>query len=255
MPGVYDIVINGDIVEKRLNDNHAISLKIKDKLKSVEESTIFMDIIKNSHELEIIGPYINKCTEVNRDGSYTSPFITGINLMDILPADHPLCAISLFKSQYIQITEFVAKKILKKLFELEMTLHKYNKREDLVGDWFLHNLIYNIESDNIINVDLEGFYTYRNKNHESDLTYYLPMQFDACREELLCRYNTHIFSIILWPPTEPYFDEILEDISENYYLLLDRDLEIPDMKIFVDKVYELDVRCDKSYLPKKTNIM
>jgi len=98
---------------------------------------------------------------------------------------------------------------------------------------------------------LEGFYTYYGNSPMCDLKSYIPNQFNSCKKEVLTQINSNIFTIILWNPAEKFYNEIENIIKKDFTIILNKEHKINNMKTFVDKIYELDVRCHKPYLPKK----
>jgi len=93
-----------------------------------------------------LNKHICKVISISRDGGYTSPFIKGYNLL-------------LLKNESkFNLSPRIKSKIISAINELIASLEKYQKKYGyILGDWFLSNLMYNINQNRIINVDLEGF--------------------------------------------------------------------------------------------------
>jgi len=254
MPGVFKIQVDNGIMTKQLNTNNSTARKILQELKVAENLKIYK-IQLNSHSLPIIGQFIEKPINIKDNGNYTMKYIEGLNLMDILKKQDEKCFIAGWDSKELKLNFETGKDILKHLLYLENKLHEYGKIYSLRGDWFLHNLIYDIKKTQIYNVDLEGFYIYYGNSPMCDLKKYIPSQFNACKKEILNQINSNIFTIILWNPAEKYYNEIENIIKDEFTILFNSEKSINNMKTFVDKVYELDVRCHKPYLPKKIEIL
>ena len=159
MPGIFNINIKDGIVYKSFNNENAYGKSLQKKIKYDMEKYIYY--ITNSYKLPIIGQYIPECIDVNNtNGSYSMKFIEGINLMDLLNKNDNACKSAGWISKEIKLEKGMIEDIVIELTNLEEKLYEYNKQYTLRGDWYLHNLIYNINSKRIYNVDLEGFYTY-----------------------------------------------------------------------------------------------
>ena len=254
MPGVFNIKINDGIINKILNSSNLTAKKIINELKNPENLKIYK-IHLVSHNLPIIGEFIEKPINIKNNGDYSMRYIEGINLMDILKKQDKKCLIAGWNSKELKLNFETGQDILKHLLYLENKLFEYSKIYSLRGDWFLHNLIYDTKRKKIYNIDLEGFYSYYGNSPMCDLKSYIPSQFSACKKEILNQINSNIFTIILWNPAEKYYNEIENIIKKDFTILFNSEKSINNMKTFVDKVYELDVRCHKPYLPKKIEIL
>ena len=254
MPGVFNIKIENDIVYKELNIKNPTGRNLKNKLSNNEKEINEYKKHLDSYKLPIIGKFTAPPLSVNDNGNYTMKFISGINLMDILDKNDPLCKNARWKSKEIKPNNDISINILKQSFILEHSLNLH-KNLSLRGDWFLHNMIYNEQNNIIYNVDLEGFYSYFGKSAMCDLKKYLPTQFSSCRNQLLKNINSNIFSVILWNPINKYYNNIEKEIKDNYKIVFDLNYKINNMDTFVDKVYELDVRCHKPHLRTKKDIL
>tara|TARA_Y100000816_G_C26067466_1_gene561109 strand:- start:69 stop:1052 length:984 start_codon:yes stop_codon:yes gene_type:complete len=254
MPGVFDVTIKENKVYKKVNKNHSIGKNLINQLKNPTNRNRYIKAL-NSDKLDIIGEFIAPPLEIYDNGDYNMKEINGVNLMDILPRNNHLCKMANWKSKQLTLDKTLCKSILEQLIVLETSLYRYNKITTLSGDWFLHNLIYDFSMNKIYNIDLEGFYTYKGKSDMSDLTYFIPEQFGTCKKYLLQQMKISIFSVILWNPVEKYYQEIQDLIEKNFPIILNTEHTVKNMKTFVDRVYELDVRCHKPYLPKKIDIL
>lgn len=180
MPGVFNINIKDGIVYKSLSDSNKAQ-KIQKRIKTEKNKYIYH--ITNSCKLPIIGEYIPECIDVNTNGSYSMKFIEGINLMDLLKKEDDECKNAGWISKEIKLEKNIIEDIIVELTNLEEKLYEYNKQYTLRGDWYLHNLIYNINSKRIYNVDLEGFYTYCYKHKNCN---------PVCKPETLSKHYKHL---------------------------------------------------------------
>jgi hypothetical protein len=111
-----------------------------------------------------LDPYLREhCVEVRnirRDGGYTSDYVEGINLAEL--RDELL--------GHNVASESVMKNVISAINRLVNDLRCYCKTNGrLVGDWPLHNLVYSLKSDEILNVDSEGFFSWHNASEENDM--------------------------------------------------------------------------------------
>ena len=251
MPGFFNIQYENGIVIKTINKSNIYANKLLQKLQNQDEFDNYKDIILNSYKLKWIGKHISTVIDVRRNGGYEMSFITGLNLMDILPKKHELCKKAGWESKELLLTKEQSIKILSGLINLEINLHKYDELYALYGDWFLHNLILD-ESDNIIkNIDLEGFYSYKKGSPMCDLKVHIPRQFNACKYEILKSLKSHFFSVILWNPVKQFYNDICKYIATNHVILYENTIKIENMDTFVQDVYEMDKRCYKPNLKFK----
>jgi hypothetical protein len=251
MPGIYNISIKDGIITKTINMLNPYARKLKQKLQDTDEFTKYSQILNECYRMPLIGKNICKCNNIDDDGTYQSKFIEGINLMDLLPSSHTLCLKANYKSNNITIDKQTTFNILVKLFELEQNMILYSKNGNLTGDWFLHNLIYSPKDNMIYNVDLEGFYTYRKNEVYCNMLYLIPNQFNILKKVLCRNVGLHLFSIILWPPVQHLFSEIIGKIQKDISLIHGMSINMGNMHQFIQKTYELDVRCHKPYLIDK----
>tara|TARA_B100001094_G_C17987157_1_gene698245 strand:+ start:110 stop:757 length:648 start_codon:yes stop_codon:yes gene_type:complete len=138
----YDIYINNNntIVYKIIN-NTKLGKKLKKSIQNNKEYKIYKNILKNAHKN--IYNHTIPAFDIKRDGSYKSKYIKGYRL-DKLNKN---------------INKNILKKIIKQINILKRNL--YDNRNNLKGDWALHNLIYSIKDNKIYNIDLEGYYSYQ----------------------------------------------------------------------------------------------
>ena len=155
MTGIYKIIINGHLVLKYLRKYEEIAKNIHYSLKNNRHWILFKNIIRFSYKKPFIGKHINKGFQLDMKGynpitraDYCSPLIKGPLISDI-----DIGSLNTNRSFHLLFS----------LQELLTNLYLYqNHQNQLTGDWTFHNLIWEDSSGLIINIDLEGFYTYSN---------------------------------------------------------------------------------------------
>jgi len=136
--GLFKIFIEGNIIYKKNCKKRPIFKK--------NHKNYYFNLLKNITKIDIIGKYSIDAIKIEENGSYYSKYFkNSIRLFDC--------------------NKFTNKDIWKdiciKLEELVIDLRKYNnKYGTLIGDWALHNIIYDLDTKKLYNIDLEGFYTY-----------------------------------------------------------------------------------------------
>ena len=144
MVGVYLLKRKEGYLEKYLNRNHPVGQQLYRRLKGKKQHRAsFQRIITESWKLPVIGKHIVRGQVLSRLGGYRSPFIAGFTLASI-------------PYQQTGIRNLLV--LLHSLTELRYNIQRYRRDHTLTGDWASHNLVFN--GSRIINVDLEGFYTY-----------------------------------------------------------------------------------------------
>ena len=142
---VYDFFISADesVIYKK-NKNRPS--EIKELLESDAAKNDFKGILSGEGITPGLRPHIVNGFDYEEDGSYKSEFIHGFRL-DLI-ANYELTE-KLFSDIVIQCQNLLG--------SLEIAAAE----EELFGDWALHNLVYSLKYERIINVDLEGFMTYK----------------------------------------------------------------------------------------------
>ena len=147
MVGVYQIKVHRGIVYKSLRTDNEVGEKLWKRLRRPKNRQFFKNLIENMSKDHILGHHvvIGKCS--NQRADYHSPLIQGYGLSEMERIEN------LVTYQLVNLLASIAV-ILKSLGEYQRR-HGY-----LIGDWTLHNLIYQVGTGLILNIDLEGFYTY-----------------------------------------------------------------------------------------------
>lgn len=100
-------------------------------------------------------------TEVTRDGGYRSSYVEGYNLLEIRHAAG--------QDRHLP-REVRPAEVVLAIDELLEDLKIFAAQKGpLCGDWVLQNLIYDCRARNILNVDLEGLYTYHDPDFEANI--------------------------------------------------------------------------------------
>ena len=136
-----------------INDDESVILKKVSGLDSDysrklsrENSRINLVKLFGGHEFpDYLQEHIVKGFDIEADGSYKSVYVHGYRLDLLSERAVPPSQ----KSKIIFEINSLAKKLI-----------QANNAGDLFGDWALHNLIFCLELERIVNVDLEGFVTY-----------------------------------------------------------------------------------------------
>ncbi|HVT82716.1 MAG TPA: methyltransferase domain-containing protein [Phycisphaerae bacterium] len=111
-----------------------------------------------------LGPHLPRIVSVDKLGGYESEFVTGPNLAEVRL--HVYRSLSLLPG--LDPSALVAA-----IRALRTHLDDYRAAGGApCGDWALHNLVFDIESGAIKNVDLEGFYTYGATDMEASPAFY-----------------------------------------------------------------------------------
>jgi len=147
MVGVYQIKSHGNYIYKYLKRDNEVGEKLLKRLKNPKQLDIFKYLIENLYRNSLFGKHVVKGHCLTNRGDYMSPLIIGPCL-----ADNQRLA-SLPNNTLVEI--LVAIGILTK----SLTSY-YFKKGYIIGDWTLHNIIFNLKTGQLLNIDLEGFYTY-----------------------------------------------------------------------------------------------
>ncbi|MCM3574706.1 hypothetical protein M3172_16030 [Mesobacillus subterraneus] len=161
--GMFKIFINRQnyTVVKVIKKDNTNSYSFYKKMKSKKYFMDYLQVIENACNIPIIGEHATKVVKVFRNGGYIAPYIHGENLQVI-------------KLKLISGEFFLEPKEWGSFFNaidtLYVNLERYhNKYNNITGDWMLYNLMYDLKSKSIINIDLEGFYTWSGNQRPNDI--------------------------------------------------------------------------------------
>ena len=140
----YDFFISMDesIIYKKNNQS---SQQFNALISNEETLNRFKKVLDGSIFEPVLQQHIPNGFELETDGSYKSKFMHGFRL-DMIHT--------------YEIIEEVSQMILEQCELLIQNLALIDSQNDLFGDWALHNLVFSLEYQCIMNVDLEGFLTY-----------------------------------------------------------------------------------------------
>ncbi len=127
------------------------------KLRDPMESERYQHTLKSLKEFPVLGPHICPLVDVYPDGGYVCEYVPGANLL-VVHQEIEQGRSSLLNDQP------KAARILAATEVLTARLREYAARYGgLIGDWPPTNLVYDERKDCLVNVDLEGFYTYQDQ--------------------------------------------------------------------------------------------
>ena len=147
MVGVYYITIQNNTVYKHLKTDNEVGDKLSRRLKKKHQVVNFKYLIETLYLDKSLGDHIVQGTCLNKKGDYKSPLIKGPRL-----------------SNFDQIKELPTNMLIAVVISsgilVKAITNYYRQKGYLIGDWTLHNIIFNIKTGYLVNIDLEGFYTY-----------------------------------------------------------------------------------------------
>ena len=156
--GVFDIYHHPgrkEIIKIPRRDDY-YSYYFWDSLRDASQYEKYRKILLNACQQAHIGEHVVAVNEVFRSGGYISPYIDGFLLADL--------GYSL-DSALVPVQD-----VLDALDDLECSLTVcVGVGMPLSGDWELHNLLFDPGERRIINVDVEGFYSFAPGRRENQL--------------------------------------------------------------------------------------
>lgn len=153
MVGVYQIVRQGNWVLKYLSSTHPVAKQIRHQLRKKKQYNYFCHVIQSSCQQKHLGKHIVSGRLLGRKGDYASPWIEGLTLQEIQSIRH---------WSTLDSDGTYRKRILTAIHQLQQSIrHAHKENKYIRGDWTLHNIIFREKDSRLINIDLEGFYTYR----------------------------------------------------------------------------------------------
>ena len=142
---VYDFFISKDesVIYKK---NKNAPSRFNKLMQNEDRKNDFKNILSGEGIIKDLRPNVVNGFDLETDGSHKSEFIHGYRLDLIREYD---------------LSEDIFLKIIVECKKLLLKLKIAALDEVLIGDWALHNLVYSLKYECIINVDLEGFVTYK----------------------------------------------------------------------------------------------
>lgn len=149
------IFYDQDNVFKVVKFSDAYGLKLLLSLLDTQEYDRYRRTLGSLGSLEFLNRHIAGLTGIYRTGSYSSPYINGYNLQLLAAGQKGPDA------RGLSIGAETRSDIKGAVSELLEALRNYDRKHGfLIGDWHLSNLLYDPKAKRVVNVDLEGFYTY-----------------------------------------------------------------------------------------------
>ena len=143
--------------------NKPCSVNLYKKIKNKRNFIEYSSTIKSLSADPILGKHFPPVREVKRNGGYSSLYIEGYNLLLLLDDLR-------FGRNLPQDIE--SSDLIKAINELLNSLSKFGQQNGCIyGDWTLDNLLYDRLNKKIKNVDLEGYYMYRQDQPSADMRY------------------------------------------------------------------------------------
>lgn len=144
---------------KIISAKHHYGEHLRAELKNKETFGSYEHRLLHLKNLPLISEHIVQVHKVYRSGSYLCDYHDGYNIADVEARNN---------------NNALKKEILVALNNLIAELEQYEKitGETLIGDWNLQNLLYLPKQKKILNVDLEGFFTYSSDYKAHEYKYY-----------------------------------------------------------------------------------
>lgn len=159
--GVFQVLICGDGADRqvwkvRRNDT-LFGKNLARELKDPSTFSQYSGRLKTISTDPIVGKHFASVSAIAADGGYCSPFVDGYNLAVLR---HEYC-LNLGLPAGVSRAELTGA-----IERLLGSLREYRRHNDrLIGDWTLHNLVFDRLSRTIINVDVEGAFMYGGGAH------------------------------------------------------------------------------------------
>ena len=159
MVGVYYLKFTQTHVFKHLQCNHPVGKQLCRDLKRPGKLKRFRHVIEHSSQKQNLGKHIVSGRNLTYPGDYSSPIILGMTLSQ-------LSKVSNITWNAMDPSQIKRHQLITAIGQLQTAIRKtiqnpdLSKKKFITGDWALHNLVYDEKNNNIVNVDLEGFYTY-----------------------------------------------------------------------------------------------
>lgn len=140
----FDFFISDDESVIYKKNNHSNPL-IEQLLQDEEKRRFFSQLLAGHALGESLQLHVVEGFDLEPDGSYKSEFLHGFRL-DLLHT--------------YNLSQEQANSILRACEIFIERITDSNSKGNLTGDWALHNLVYSLKYERIVNIDLEGFLFY-----------------------------------------------------------------------------------------------
>ena len=145
--GIFNITIKDGIIIKELKSINIIKNK-NIYININKNSVLFTNVVMNIHKDELIGHFVEPALNVNGT-SYSMRYISNSICLNNIEE---------IKKLSVEIKENIKKQIINIFSILK------NNYPNIKGDWLPSNLVYDKDQNKVLNIDLEGFFSY-NENY------------------------------------------------------------------------------------------
>lgn len=148
----FRIYKKGNSIVKVFNfyKSHASGIQTYMKLKDPREFKKFCHILYGLKTNKYLHNHICKRIKIMKNIGYETEFVEGINLHDLWLD---------VRKKDVNLNKITRKHITAAIANLIHCLNKIEKSSEIIGDWYLYNVIFDSKSKKLINVDVEGFYS------------------------------------------------------------------------------------------------
>ncbi|WP_409303498.1 hypothetical protein [Peribacillus sp. SCS-155] len=165
--GVYKVFIkksnNNISVVKIPRKDTIYSLNLIKSIRSNYKFSQFQETLSSLSSHKYIHKHIVNFNKIYRNGGYESNYIVGYNLKSLY---------DYYSEWPIDKKPFIPSELNAAIDQLIYNLELYQKEYGgLEGDWDIQNMMYDTNNKKIVNVDLEGFFLYRNNELETQLDF------------------------------------------------------------------------------------
>lgn len=140
----YNFFISADESVIYKKNNHS-NPSIKEFLRDEGKRSFFSQLLSGNALGESLQLHVVKGFDLEADGSYKSEFIHG------------------FRLDLLHTYDLSQEQVNSILLACELFIDRITDSDsqgNLTGDWALHNLVYSLKYERIVNIDLEGFLFY-----------------------------------------------------------------------------------------------
>jgi len=147
--GRFKVYLHNNIVYKKIiqETDNKIAKTFREAIKL--KFTNYKKIMEIAHKYE--WNHTIPAFDIESNGNYKSVYIAGPRL------DKVGSYLNKIKNKNYAIK--MASQIKKAVMKLKKSINLHSDK--ITGDWALHNLIYSVKYDKVINVDIEGFFSYQ----------------------------------------------------------------------------------------------
>ncbi|TMW70538.1 hypothetical protein [Alteribacter natronophilus] len=158
--GIFKIFISSDrkTIVKVIRKDNIFSYNMAKRISSADQYFEYSNLLKEMSKEAGLGMHVATVNKVWKSGSYTSPFLEGENLAVVMIQEE--------RGRYHQDPIILINAIERFLINIKKVSSTH---VSFGGDWMLHNLVFSKERNEIINIDVEGFYTYKRPSKQNNV--------------------------------------------------------------------------------------